>query len=177
MENISLGGDVIAVFGGGVSLFNDPICGKPLLDSQSSDRVFAAYRIHLKTYLPIILAGGYVFNQEAFANSAKDILISLGVDKKYIHIDNQSKDTAENVKHILEICKKNGYKKIIVVSDAIHIRRIALLFKNTDIEVFFYPSSYLCSNYSWKDFLPGDILYSRTVIYEFLGYLWYKIFY
>ncbi|MCX7698432.1 MAG: YdcF family protein [Candidatus Goldbacteria bacterium] len=177
LENISTDGDVIAVFGGGVTYFYDNIFNTKILDIYSGSRLFAAYKIHYKTHLPIILSGGYVFNQEAFGNSARDVLISLGVNEKYIHIDNLSRDTYENVKYIMEICKRNGYKKIIIISDAMHIPRISLLFENSDFKISFYPSSFLCTSYCWKDFLPGDILYSRTVFHEFLGYIWYRIFY
>lgn len=174
-RNISLDGDVIAVFGGGVSSFDDYITKTNSLDYFSSDRVFTGYRLHLKTHLPIILTGGRVFNQEAFSEVVKKLLVSMGVDERYILVDNISKDTFENVEMIKKIAKENNYRRVIIVSDAMHTPRIYLLFKKNNLDASFYPSKYLCSNPSWKDILPGDMLYSRIFFYEFLGYLYYSL--
>lgn len=176
-KSVSIDGDVIVIFGGGVSSFNDYISETKSIDFSSSDRLFTGYRLHLKTSLPIILSGGKVFNQDSFAEVSKKLLISIGVKENYIFVDNLSRDTFENVKVIKDICKEKGYKKLIIVSDAIHIPRICLLLKKNNIDLSVYPSKYLCSNYSWRDLLPGDMLYSRALFYELFGYLYYSLIY
>lgn len=174
----SLDGDVIAVFGGGVSSFYDSFSRSSVLDIYGSVRTFTGYRIYQKRALPIILSGGEVLNQEPFAEVAKNFLLSLGLKRDFIYVDNLSRDTYENVRNIISIAKKNGFNKIIVVSDAIHIPRIILVFKKNNYYDFsFYPSYYICSNFSWKDFIPSDMFYSNIFIHEFLGYIWYSISY
>lgn len=176
-KKASLDGDVISVFGGGVSAFYDNISNSLGLDLSGNIRLFAGYRVYKKTNLPIILSGGRVFNQESFSEISRSFLLSLGLRENVIHIDNISRDTYENVINTVNIAKKNGFKKIIVVSDAIHIPRIMLIFKKIGYNTSFYPSYYICSKFSWRDFVPNDMMYSNIFIHEFLGYIWYFLRY
>ncbi len=176
-ERASDEGDVIAVFGGGVCSFLDKISSSHLLDMSSMVRTFAAYRIYQKKHLDVILSGGYVFNQKPFALKAMELLKSMGVNTQKIHLDLLSKDTYENVEGIYEICNKKGFKRVIAVSDAIHLKRIEYLLKRKKIAYSLYPSSYMCSEFSYKDFLPNDFRYSSIFFHEFYGNIWYYINY
>lgn len=176
-KNASLSGDVIAIFGGGVSVFYDKISETPGIDLYGAVRIFAGYRIHKKTNLPIILSGGRVFNQEPFSTVSKNLLLSLGLKDDIIHVDDLSRNTYENVLNIVKIAKENNYRSVIVVSDAIHIPRIMLVFKKIKYNASFYPSYYICSRFSWRDFVPIDMVYSKIFIHEFLGYVWYFLRY
>ena len=174
-ERSSDEGDVIAVFGGGVSFFLDKISASYSVDSISAQRIFAAYRVYQKKHIDVIVSGGYVLNQRSFGYESSLLLQSIGVDAERIHQDTSSKDTLENVEMISKICKKKGFKKIIAVSDAIHLPRIAYLLDKKGIKFSLYPSSYMCSNFSYLDFLPGDFRYSSVFIHEFYGNIWYFV--
>lgn len=176
-DNSVIFGDVIVVLGGDVSLVKDKLLDIYLPGVYSLERVFAAYRLHKKTKLPIILSGGSVFGSSSFADISKIFLIGLGINEKYIFVDSTSRDTYENVINSIKIMKANGFNKPIVVSDSLHILRAIKIFKRKNIEASYYPSSYMCSSFSLMDFLPGDMHYTRTLLYEVVGNIWYLLLY
>lgn len=103
---------------------------KQLLD----ERINCAIEIlRTKEVKSVLLTGGIGskgdFNE---AQYMKEKLIMEGIPKNKIMIEDQSKTTKENVVNSIEILKKNNLfqdKKIVVVSNKAHLRRIHLEFK------------------------------------------------
>lgn len=103
---------------------------KQLLD----ERINCAIEIlRTKEVKSVLLTGGIGskgdFNE---AQYMKEKLIMEGIPKNKIMIEDQSKTTKENVVNSIGILKKNNLfqdKKIVVVSNQAHLRRIHLEFK------------------------------------------------
>jgi len=175
---VDIDGDVIVFLSGGNSDFVDILAGDNYLSESSSSRLFAAYKLHKKTGLPIILTGGRVFDYKADSIIALKNLILLGVDKKKIFFEDRSKDTYENAFYSKKICDEKGFKKPILVTESLHIERSILSFKKVGFrEVGVYPSVYYCHKLSFKDFLPSDFYFHRKYFTEILGYIFYRVYY
>jgi uncharacterized SAM-binding protein YcdF (DUF218 family) len=173
---IDIDGDVIVFLSGGNSDFVDILAGDNYLSESSSSRLFAAYKLHKKTGLPIILTGGKVFDYKADSIIALKNLILLGVDKKKIFFEESSKDTYENAFYSKKICDEKRFKKPILVTESLHIKRSILSFKKVGFkEVGVYPSVYYCHKLSFKDFLPSDFYFHRKYFYEVIGKIYYKL--
>jgi len=173
---IDIDGDVIVFLSGGNSDIIDILARDNYLSESSSSRLFAAYKLHKKMGLPIILTGGSVFDSKADSIIALKNLILLGVDKKKIFFEESSKDTYENAFYSKKICDEKGFKKPILVTESLHIERSILSFKKVGFkEVGIYPSVYYCHKLSFKDFLPSDFYFHRKYLYEVIGKIYYKL--
>ena len=103
---------------------------KRLLD----DRINCAIEILRTKKVEFVLLTGGIGSKGDFneAQYMKEKLIMEGIPKNKIMIEDQSKTTKENVVNSIEILKKNNLfqdKKIVVVSNQAHLRRIHLEFK------------------------------------------------
>jgi uncharacterized SAM-binding protein YcdF (DUF218 family) len=173
---IDIDGDVIVFLSGGNSDIIDILVGDNYLSESSSSRLFAVYKLHKKTGFPIILTGGKVFDSKADSAIALKNLILLGVDEKKIFFEESSKDTYENAFYSKKICDEKGFKKPILVTESLHIKRSIISFKKVGFrKVGVYPSVYYCHKLSFKDFLPSDFYFHRKYLYEVIGKIYYKL--
>jgi uncharacterized SAM-binding protein YcdF (DUF218 family) len=130
---------------------------------------------------PFIAAGGKVFDygQEAEAEVMGRVLISLGLPARRVLKESGSRNTWQNAKNVSRLF---GYKKIILVTSAYHMRRSVFCFENNGLEVIPAPTDYLCarnSSYSVFSFLPSADAFSGTctALHEYLGLLYYRLAY
>ena len=177
----SFSGDVIIVLGGGMKENVPDFSGSYALSSDGLERAFTAARINKKTDLPIILSGGAVFAKKSEAEVGKRFLTDIGIPGDKIIIENKSRDTYENAVFSREICIERGFKKIILVTSAYHMPRAAMIFKKIGFkDIVYYPAGYKTSkpfNYYYPDFLPGDTRDLSSAIKEYIGLVFYKIYY
>ncbi len=132
-------------------------------------------------FLYIFASGGYATSTSATSLIAKNILLKLGVKKSGIIVEDRSFDTAQNALYTAMICKKNKFKRIILVTSAYHMQRAMFLFKKafkkTGTGIIPYPTDYK-SNYSYNfySFMPGlgSLTISGEAIHEYLGIIYYK---
>jgi uncharacterized SAM-binding protein YcdF (DUF218 family) len=140
----SLDGDVIVMLCGGATSNTPDINGLGNLSASSSNRLLTVARLHRLTNLPILISGGQVFESSASeAVIAKRYLIDLGFSSEKIIVEDSSRNTAENARHISEILNKNNFSKPILVTSAYHMERSVRNFKKVDITVQPYPTDYL----------------------------------
>jgi uncharacterized SAM-binding protein YcdF (DUF218 family) len=177
----SVKGDVIIVLGGGMKDNVPDFSGNSALNSAGLERVFTAARISKKKNIPIITSGGAVFSKEAESEVAKRFLMDIGISADKIIVENKSRDTYENAVFSHKICLEKGYKKVIVVTSAFHMPRTAMVFKKVGFEdIVYYPTGYKTSKnseYYYMDFLPGDMQNISVAIKEYIGLIFYKVFY
>ncbi|HBR22863.1 MAG TPA: YdcF family protein, partial [Nitrospiraceae bacterium] len=94
--------------------------------------------------------------------------------------EDKSRDTIENAKYTMEICKKLKYKKPILVTSACHMKRAIMSFRKIGIDVLPVPANFRTwknKKYSWESYLPGNFGDANTAIHEYLGLLLYKFAY
>ncbi len=116
----------------------------------------------------IIVTGGRADDAEfSDAYYAKQYVLSRGVSKDVIFMEDQSKITQENIKYAKEIMKENEWSSSIIVSDPLHMKRSMLIAKDYDINAVSSPTP--SSRYqSWKTIIP-------FLLREEFFYIGYKV--
>ena len=75
------------------------------LSSDSANRLLTALRLQRNMNVPIILAGGRVFDTTADeAEIAQRAALALGTDYNMIVLENMSRNTVENARFVKKIC-------------------------------------------------------------------------
>lgn len=109
--------DAIVVLGAGVG--PDGKAGKGL-----ERRVLHAVRLYKKGFAPhIIMTGGVGTYPPAEAEVAARLAMQKGVPRGAIVLENKSTSTWENAAFAAAICKKHGWKNVLIVSDPFHLWR------------------------------------------------------
>ena len=140
--------DVIAVLGGGAVSGVPDIEGEGALAAAGMNRLATGMRLQRMLGVPLIVSGGQVFKDSGEAEIAKRVLISMGVKENMVYTDTKALNTRQNAQNIIVASKEKGWKRIIVVTSALHIPRAMQNFaavKDSDMEVTAYPCDYLSS--------------------------------
>lgn len=92
-------------------------------------RLEEALRLYAENYAPaIIVSGGKGWDEEiSEAAAMKAFLVSRGVPAASVYIEEQSKNTFQNLSYSQAIMQKNCQSSAIIVSNASHIRRALAL--------------------------------------------------
>lgn len=125
--------DVIAVLGGGV--------GETGVFGESTfERTRLGVELYQKGYAPyIIFSTGYSYEYKE-AEAMKLMATSLNVPPDKIILEDLSRGTYQNVRHLVAILRERGFDEVILVSAPYHMRRCSLLFSsNPDIKVTYTP--------------------------------------
>jgi uncharacterized SAM-binding protein YcdF (DUF218 family) len=141
---------------------------------------YGAYLYHT-AHLPIIVSGGAIQEKEpAVAQLMRDALAwDYGISD--VMIDDQSRNTFENAKNVKKMLQDENIKKIILVTHAWHMPRAVLAFRKMGIEVLPAPMGFATDDAHniVYDIIPRLSALEQSVftLYEYTGYIWYKIAY
>ncbi|MGH1542537.1 MAG: YdcF family protein [Arenicella sp.] len=150
--------------------------------SNGSDRFWYAAKLYKAGKAKeIILSGGNIFDQERIKPEAfyiKQILVDLGIPADAIVVEGDSKTTAQNAQHTLDILQQRGIKKILLVTSALHMPRSMKLFQNNNIRVIPCSSDVLVADNAVPDLLnwvPNAKAFqnSTAALHEFYG-MWFN---
>ena len=120
----------------------------------------------------IIVTGGVAKgNKHSDAYSAKEYVLSQGVPKEDILMEEASVITQENLENSKALMEKNGYQTAIVVSDPLHMKRAMLLAEDAGMKAYSSPTptTMYRSLKTKLPFLTRELFYCG-------GYKWYRIF-
>lgn len=176
---VSLGkADAICVLGGGNRL-------APEFPSGLAPNVYALQRLQLaaflneSTELPIITSGGLT-QGDKMSESA----VFAEILKKRYRIDkvieeNKSQNTWENAKYTAEITRAHGFKRILLVTNAWHMRRAKFAFEKFGLEVIPAPTGSFANVRTtplYKLFLPSAfaLFKSQILLLESMGNIGYR---
>jgi len=162
-----LNGDAIVILGGGNFSLTS-------LTEDTLNRVLTGYIVYKKTKLPIIVSGGSFEGKISDANAMAYVLKEMGVEPEKIIEENKSKDTAQNAFYVSQICKTKGFKKLILVTSAYHLKRSKKLFERTGLKILPYPADSKRKNYyNIYSFLPkfSTFATSSKAIREYIALL------
>ncbi len=122
-------GDLLVILGGGVY-------GNGELMEDAFKRVVKGFQLGKDGGKRFIVSGGRVSDDMPFeADVMKNKLIELGIDKKVIFVDRESKDTVENAKFTKKIIESSKLDdKVILITSAYHMKRSVLLFEKAGIK-------------------------------------------
>ncbi|MEI6286367.1 MAG: YdcF family protein [Bacillota bacterium] len=175
----SISGDVVVLLGGGSVADTPDFGGKGTLGLSSSARFITALRAQKQTNAYLLVTSGSVLGvKSAECQAVNRYALALGVPENKIIIDNNAKDTEDNAINTINICRENGWRKLILVSSASHLPRSERLFSAAmkaleyDMKITCLPAGYLSPpvyHFVWADLLPGGMEDSVTALHEYLG--------
>jgi len=156
-----------------------PEFGHPVSGLNGLSRARYGAHIHNISSLPILVSGGNVFGDSAInlaETMAFDLETAFKVKAKWV--ENRSRTTAENAYYSKEMLANEGINRIILVSNAYHLKRAQQLFENQGFEVIPAPTYFVSKQEtSFRSFIPNaySLNDSAIAIHEWLGYYYYKI--
>jgi uncharacterized SAM-binding protein YcdF (DUF218 family) len=153
--------EVIVVLGAAV----DPFCVPNL---PAIRRTVLAVRLLRDGRAPTLLFSGGKTEEGSTCPVAQvmaDFAHEMGVPVDRMLVETESSNTWENAQNCSRLLRQRGYRRILLVTDAIHMRRAELCFKRLGFE-------------TERASVPALQLYSdnlhlfRAAVHEYLG-LWY----
>ena len=175
--------DAIVVLGAGIVEGVPGPSGPAVPNSEMMVRLMEACRLYRAIRKPIIISGSSD-EQEGVSEAqvSARVLAELGVPPTDILGDLASRDTIENTANVARILKAHGFKEVLLVTSAYHMRRAALLFKAAGIRFTQCPTYYLVerrSSFHLNDLLPGigALHKSCLAMKEMMGLLVYMVKY
>ncbi|MCS7083977.1 MAG: YdcF family protein [Aquificaceae bacterium] len=163
-------GDAIVVLGGGSYTTG-------VLKEDSLKRLLTGFTLHRELNLPLILSGGASLGSLPDAEIMLGVLTSLGIDSSKILIETKSKNTFQNASEVSQICKKHGFKNIILVTSAYHMPRAQLAFQKSGINIQPYPTDFKSDRrYNIYSFIPRASVLSESTkaLREHIALIYYK---
>jgi uncharacterized SAM-binding protein YcdF (DUF218 family) len=174
------GAGAIVVLGGG-RIENAPEYGwRDIPDNIAFLRVHYAAQLHRKTGLPLLATGGTpdgstLSEAAVMARSLED---DYGVPVRWL--EERSNNTAQNAQYSAPILREAGIRRILLVTDAIHMPRSRAVFERAGLEVVPAPTAFLGNGaLGANDFIPRGEGLRRThyAMHEWIGMLWYRLRY
>jgi uncharacterized SAM-binding protein YcdF (DUF218 family) len=154
---------------------------KDIPDYIALGRLRYAVKLHRETALPVLVSGGGGGRRESYAvGMARALRGEFGIPVGWI--EGESSNTAENAKFSARILKQYGVHRILLVTDAMHMRRSVMAFTQTGLEVVAAPTIF----FSFSDadlhpvhFFPSPegLRLSYYALYQWIGIAWYGLHY
>lgn len=147
----------------------------PLLGSSTYERCrYAAWLYHEWEPLPLVLSGGFPRSDPWWSDAdvMRDFVLRYGVSESQLIIENRSRSTAENARYTAEILRQKAIRKIVLVTDAVHMRRAQKTFEKWGLTVIPAPCGFRpVDEFGWEDALPSwrAIMWNEDVLHEVLG--------
>jgi len=169
--------DCIVVFAGGVGE-----SGKAMQGYE--ERVQYAVELYKRGYAKyIIFSSGYmyVFKEPIIM---KVLALSLGVPEEAIILEDNAKNTYENIKFTKQILINKGWNKILLVSSPYHMLRTSLVFNKIAKEVKVYytpiPKSLFFfhegrDSFGRKIWKRANLEQIKAILHEYLGIIYYSL--
>ncbi|WP_155835031.1 YdcF family protein [Herbaspirillum sp. RV1423] len=141
-------------------------------------RLQYAARLHRASGLPVLVSGG---KPDGSAESEAEVMArslqrDFGVEAKWQEKDSDT--TADNAILSARILRQAGVRRILLVTDAMHMPRAVLSFRKAGLEVMPAPTVFFSrERLNLFDFLPGGegLRRSNYALHEWIGMLWYQL--
>jgi uncharacterized SAM-binding protein YcdF (DUF218 family) len=160
------GAQAIVILGGGGQRIPAPEYGGPAAEPVLLERLTYGAYVAGKTGLPILVTG---FHMEAGA--MRDTLLrNFGIRARWV--DDQAYDTFDNARNSVRLLKADAVSRIVLVTQATHMRRAVQEFTAAGIEVVPAPvGMFAARDFGISHYVPnpGALLRAHAAIYELLG--------
>jgi len=143
-------------------------------------RIHYAAKLQRETSLPLLVSGGQpdgAAESEA-AIMARVLRENFSVPVKWV--EGASNNTAENAQFSYRMLNPVGVRRVLLVTDALHMQRAKLVFEHMGFEVIAAPTIFVSTARSTPaDFLPSAhwLQKSSYAMHEWLGLAWYGLRY
>ena len=160
------GADAIVVLGGGVTRRGEPT-------PSTRERVLYGVGLYREEFAPLLVLSTGAPNGISEARAMERLALAEGVPPRAILLEEDSRNTQENLRCVHRLLRERGLRRFIIVSSPYHMGRVALvqdrLGKGTQAlyapvrPSHFYRPSNLKDRF-WK---------SWAVVHEYAGIAWY----
>jgi uncharacterized SAM-binding protein YcdF (DUF218 family) len=142
----------------------------------------AADVYHRGTPCPVIVTGGTLNPASAdppVAPSMRELLVRLGVKPSDIYLEPRARTTFENAVESRKILQSLGLRKVVLVTEATHMKRSVGCFRKQGLEVVPAPCHHIATRFRFEVawFLPktDSLGQAVSVVHEWLGLAWYRL--
>lgn len=157
--------------------------GHASVNRYTLERVRYGAWLHKQTRLPVLVSGGNVYGTSAIKEG--DLMReSLEEDFKISvkWVENNSRNTWENAQLSAAILKRQGIKRIFLVTHASHMQRASYAFTQAGFTVIPAPTGFTDSHThypAYSLFIPGAeaMIQTRQLTHEIVGLYWYALRY
>jgi uncharacterized SAM-binding protein YcdF (DUF218 family) len=181
------GGQAIVVLAAGRMSRAPEYDGLDIPDYIALARLRYAARLQRRTHLPILVSGGvgaHAYrtpgpNGRAYSMAdamAMALVQDFGVPVKWS--EPRSRDTRENADFSAAILRPAGVRRILLVTDAMHMPRAHAAFERAGLEVIDAPTMLFGDqDLTFSDWLPSAEGMRRSwyASYEWIGLVWYRL--
>lgn len=128
--------------------------------------------------LKLVVSGAKGRLKTSQAEVLKETAVSLGVDSSDIGMLTRTVNTRNEAEEYVKNYRLD--RQLILVSDAIHMRRAVKIFTDAGVEVIPAPANFIIKKSSAKSrwrWVPsaGNIELMETAIHEYAGMLWHRV--
>lgn len=177
-DPLQSGAQAIVILGGG-RMFDAPEdAGREQPSSATLIRLRHGARLQRQTGLPVLVSGGAPdgAGESEAAVMARSMKEDFGVGVRWL--EPASNNTEENAQHAAQLLGPVRIRRILLVSDAMHMPRAAFAFDAAGFEVVPAPTAFRSRRVaSIASFIPNarELENSSYAVHEWIGLLWYRI--
>jgi uncharacterized SAM-binding protein YcdF (DUF218 family) len=173
------GPSAIVVLGGGLKYDGRESPNRLNLNQRTATRVHYAAYVAKSSGLPVLVTGGIGvgFTGSEASIMARTLREDYAVQVRWL--EENSMTTAENALFSASLLKSEGIKKIVLVTQAYHMRRSALVFEAQGFEVVMAPCGFMGgdgvdTHFAWLPSLGGiEAIFVSS--HEIIGLLYYRL--
>ncbi len=174
--------EAVVVFSAGVHA-PDAVRVRPEMDEDTLQRCLDAARLYHQGAPCLVVASGGKPDPDTpgppYAAVMGDFLRQLGVQSSDLVQEEGSQTTYENAAECAHILKERGIHRVVLVVDAVDMRRAAGCLRKQGVEVVPAPSHSAATHFGWSvtAFLPDPRAAEpvQRVWHEWVGTVWYWI--
>jgi uncharacterized SAM-binding protein YcdF (DUF218 family) len=174
--------DAIVVLAGG-RYWHAPEYGHDSASGAALERLQYAADLERVSGLPVVISGGSQPGETgAEATIMADVLRgTFGIETEVV-TETRSRNTAENALYTKELLDVHGWRRVLLVTHAYHMRRSVAMFQQAGVEVVPAPLRFdtlPVGPMTLEDWLPSvhAMRQFRDACHEYVGMLWYRVRY
>ena len=152
--------------------------GRDIPDYVGLARLRYAAHLQRRTGLPVLVSGGFgsASAPSLATGMAEALREDFGVPVKWLEA--RSRDTGENAACSAALLRPEGVKRILLVTDAMHMPRARAAFERAGLEVVSAPTVFFSRQQqplgAWVPSTEG-MRRSSYALYELIGMAWYRL--
>src|SRR5262249_22471298 len=146
-----------------------------ILNQESLRRAIAGIDLYRRKLAPVIVLSGPHSNRDSGSSEAEaraNLAIGMGIPPEAIIKEQTANTTREEATHIADTLRKRSINRVLLVTDALHMRRAKLVFERAGLEV--WPA--VSADYTVAAVSPADRLWlAMRVAEESLALVYYRL--
>lgn len=168
----------IVVLGGGRILDAPEYGGQDVPKMTTLGRLRYGAYLQRATGLPVLVSGGAPDGRAGSEAEMMARILRHEMSVPVRWVENASDNTAQNAEFSAKLLGADGVKKIVLVTDAMHMPRARRAFEQFGLTVLPAPTVFITTEHmSRKAWLPGasGMQNSYYALHEWLGLIWYQL--